>query len=59
MSNDIERMRNERFKAFIERPPAHGRRESDMAEASRRGRLLQGEPEKSCPTRRCTNAASA
>jgi hypothetical protein len=49
MSNAIERMRNERFKAFIEHPPAHRGSERDMAEASRRGRLLQSEPEKSLP----------
>jgi hypothetical protein len=41
MSHAIERMRQERFKAFIEHP----RSERDMAEASRRGRLLQSEPE--------------
>ena len=41
MSHAIDRMREERFKAFIEHP----RSERDMAEASRRGRLLQSEPE--------------
>ena len=45
MSHAIERMRQERFKAFIEHP----RSERDMAEASRRGRLLQSEPEKRLP----------
>jgi hypothetical protein len=45
MSHAIERMRQERFKAFIEHP----RSERDMAEASRRGRLLQNELEKRLP----------
>ena len=49
MSHAIERMRQERFKAFIEHPPAHRPSESDMAEASRRGWLLQSEPEKPLP----------
>jgi len=49
MSHAIERMRQERFKAFIEHPPAHRRSERDMGEASRRGRLLQSEPEKALP----------
>ena len=49
MSHAIDRMREERFKAFIEHPPAPRRSESDMAEASRRGRLLQSEPEKPLP----------
>jgi hypothetical protein len=47
--SDIERILQERFKAFIEHPPAHRRSERDMAEASRRGRLLQSEPEKPLP----------
>ena len=46
MSYAIERMRQERFKAFVEALP---RSERDMAEASRRGRLLQNEPEKRLP----------
>ena len=45
MINSIDRMRQERFKAFIEHP----RSERDMAEASRRGRLLQNELEKRLP----------
>ena len=45
MSHAIERLRQERFKAFIEHP----RSERDMAEASRRGRLLQNELEKRLP----------
>jgi hypothetical protein len=49
MSHAIERMRQERFKAFIEHSPAHRRSERDMAEASRHGRLLQSEPEKPLP----------
>ena len=49
MSHAIERMRQERFKAFIEHPPAHRRSERDMAEASRRGRLLQSGPEQPLP----------
>jgi hypothetical protein len=45
MSHAIERIRQERYRAFIEHP----RSERDMAEASRRGRLLQSEPEKPLP----------
>ena len=48
MSNAIDRMRQERLKAFIEHPPAHRRSERDIAEASRHGRLLS-EPEKPLP----------
>ena len=50
MSKIIDSMNNEHIKAFIERrTTAPLRRESNMAEASRRGRLLESEPEKPLP----------
>jgi hypothetical protein len=49
MSHAIERMRQEYIKALVGRHVVRRRRESDMAEASRRGRLLQSEPEKPLP----------
>jgi hypothetical protein len=52
MSYAIERMRQEYIKALVGRHVVRRRRESniaDMAEASRRGRLLQSEPEKALP----------
>ena len=56
MSKSLDRMRDERIKALIKQVDL--RRESDMAEASRRGRLLQRRRSPS-PTCRCINAASA
>jgi hypothetical protein len=41
MSKSLDRMRDERIKALIKQVEL--RRESDIAEASRRGRLLQEE----------------
>jgi hypothetical protein len=50
MSKIIDSTNNEHIKAFIERRTTAPRRsERDMAEASRRGRLLQSEPEKPLP----------
>jgi hypothetical protein len=52
MSYAIDRMREELIKARIMRHIARRHREldiADMAEASRRGRLLQSEPEQSLP----------
>ena len=52
MNHAIERMRKEHFKALMRRHVVQRDGESDtvdMAEASRRGRLLQSEPEKSLP----------
>ena len=45
----IERMREEFIKAMMRRPVIRRDGESGMAEASRRGRLLQSDPEKSLP----------
>ena len=50
VSKTIDSMDNEHIKAFIEaHTTAPRRRERNMAEASRRGRLLQSEPEKPLP----------
>jgi hypothetical protein len=52
MSTFFDRMREEQIKARIQRHIARRHREldiADMAEASRRGRLLQSEPEKPLP----------
>jgi hypothetical protein len=49
MSKSLARMRDERIKALIKHHTDQLRRESDMAEASRRGRLLQSELEKPLP----------
>jgi hypothetical protein len=52
MSRGFDRMRDEHIKDLIGRNTAQRRREhdmDDMAEASRRGRLLQSEPEKPLP----------
>ena len=49
MSNSLDRMREEHIKAMIGHHTAQRRSERDMAEASRRGRLLQSEPEKPLP----------
>jgi hypothetical protein len=49
MSKIIDSMNNEHIKALIEHHSVQHRSEHDMAEASRRGRLLQSEPEKSLP----------
>ena len=52
MNHAIERMRKEHLKALIGRHVVRRHGESDaadMAEASRRGRLLQSEPEMSFP----------
>ena len=49
MSKSLDRMRNERIKALIKRHTDQLRRESDTAEASRGGGLLQSGPEKSLP----------
>ena len=50
MSKIIDSMNNEHIKAFIEAHTVQQRRsERDMAEASRRGRLLQAELEKPLP----------
>ena len=49
MSKSLDRMRDERIKALIKRHTDQLRRESGMAEASRRGRLLQSELEKPLP----------
>jgi len=52
MSYAIERMRQEYITALVGRHVVRRRRESniaDMAEASRRGRLLQSEPENALP----------
>ena len=43
MSKSLDRMRDERIKALIKQRTTQLRRESDMTEASRRGRLLQEE----------------
>jgi hypothetical protein len=44
MSNSLDRARAEFIKAKILRNLAQHHRERDMAEASRRGRLLESEP---------------
>jgi hypothetical protein len=51
MSHAIERMRQEFIKALVGRHVVRRRQSdmADMAEASRRDRLLQGEPEKPLP----------
>ena len=52
MSNSLDRARDELIKAKILRNLTQRRREpnmADMAEASWRGRLLEGEPEKPLP----------
>ena len=52
MSHAIEHMRQEYIKSLVGRHVVRRRRESDiagMAEASRRDRLLQSEPEKPLP----------
>jgi hypothetical protein len=49
MSKIIDSMNNEHIDAFIERHYVPPRSEYDMAEASRRGRLLQSGPEKPLP----------
>jgi hypothetical protein len=52
MSRGFDRMRDEHIKALIGRNTTQRRRErdmDDMAEGSRRGRLLQSEPEKPLP----------
>ena len=62
MSSSSDRMREEDIKARILRHLAQHHRErdlADMAEANRRGRLLQSEPEKPLADVRCTSAASA
>ena len=43
----IERMREEFIKAMMRRPVIRRDGESELAEASRRGRLLQSEPQTS------------
>jgi len=49
MNHAIERMREKLIKALIGRHVVRRRCEPDMAEASRRGRLLQSEPETPLP----------
>jgi hypothetical protein len=52
MTKTLDSMDNEHIKALIVRHTGQRRREidiADMAEASRRGRLLQSEPERSLP----------
>jgi uncharacterized NAD(P)/FAD-binding protein YdhS len=49
MSNSLDRARAELIKAKILRNLAQHHREPDIAEASRRGRLLESEPEKPLP----------
>jgi hypothetical protein len=62
MSNSLDRARAELIKAKILRNLAQHHRERDMAdmtEASRRGRLLESEPDKPLPDVPRTSAASA
>ena len=51
MGRSLDRMRDERIKALIKQHTAQLRHESDMAEASRHGRLLRShiDPEKPLP----------
>ncbi len=49
MSKIIDSMNNEHIKAFIERRTVQRPSERDIAEASRRGRLLESELEKPLP----------
>jgi hypothetical protein len=49
MSHAIDRMRQEHIKALVGRHVVRRRRQSDMAEASRRDGPPQSEPEKALP----------